>query len=166
MTLTEAAAIESAGPELNAAVHRFVFGRAAEVRPALRPAWSWDRWEDLGDFNRHLVQVSQDKGFRQIPPVQAEGKPLWAFEPDPSGGWVPIPDYSGDIACAWRVALEMAGRGYTLDLQWKGKGRQFENSAEASFTRSIVTAGHAVGDLPGVAVCRAALVALLHEEQS
>lgn len=68
-----------------------------------------------------------------------------------------------NLAEAWEVVEAMANRGYTLDLQYKGKGREYEFTAEASFTQHLLTAGHGYGTV-GEAICRAALMAVEGEK--
>lgn len=74
----------------------------------------------------------------------------------------PVPAYSTDIRAAWEVVEKMASDGWTLDLQWKGEGREFSHTAEASFTRwngADRQMGHSFSDTAPTAICLAALKA-------
>lgn len=68
-----------------------------------------------------------------------------------------VPDFSTDIAAAWEVVEKLGNMGYTINIQWKGKGRVYENTAEVSITSNIYTVGHGIGTAP-IAICKAALM--------
>ncbi len=71
------------------------------------------------------------------------------------------PKRSTDIAATEEVVKEMARRGFTAHIEWKGKGREFEYTAEVTFLdHGILGLGHAVADTISLAACIAALEAL------
>ncbi len=60
------------------------------------------------------------------------------------------PAFSTSWEAASQVVEKMAQMGFTMDLQYKGKGRNYEFTAECSFDRwrNIRDFGHAVGSVP------------------
>jgi hypothetical protein len=69
--------------------------------------------------------------------------------------------YSTEDAPSLEVVKEMARRGLTAHIEWKGKGREFEYTAEVTFLdHGILGLGHAVADTISHAACIAALEAL------
>lgn len=76
--------------------------------------------------------------------------------------WQYLPAFSTDIAAAWKVVERLGEMGYTLDIQWKGKGRVYEFTSEVSASRWDdygFRDYHAVGSMP-YAVCMVALQAV------
>ena len=82
--------------------------------------------------------------------------------------WSGVRHYSTEIAEAWKVVEHLAADGWTLQLQWKGAGREYANTAEVSFQRhprrGDFQLGHAVGDTAPLAICRAALATLMYQD--
>lgn len=75
------------------------------------------------------------------------------------------PDWSPSksIVAAWEVIEKMGLLGWTTDVQWKGDARDYARTAEVSMStwESTYRSAHAASDTAPLAICRAALAALL-----
>ena len=73
------------------------------------------------------------------------------------------PCYSTDIAAAWLVVEKLAQDGWSYNLEWKGKGRGYEFTAEGCLIRwkdAEHQTVHAVGDTVPLFICTLALRAV------
>lgn len=128
-----------AGRELDALVAEHVFGTAILTREAMEAeaVRVWVEQPQCTKFFWGFTAWRGDDGTIQC---------AQDFEP-----------YSTDIAAAWDVVEKLGRDGFTCDIQWKGAGRNYEFTAEASFDKwTPPQSGHAVGSAP-LAICRAAL---------
>lgn len=71
------------------------------------------------------------------------------------------PRYGDDVAETVGVVKRLGDLGFNVWIEWKGKGRGYEGTAEVSVNKvgEFGTVGHGVGDL-GTAVVSAAIMAV------
>ena len=72
-----------------------------------------------------------------------------------------IPYYTTSIEAAWAIVEHLGELGFNVFIEWKGKGRGYEHTAEVSVNKvkGFTTEGHGVGPAP-LAICTAALQAI------
>ena len=68
-----------------------------------------------------------------------------------------VPDYSANMDFAMDVVKEMAKKGHTMHLEWKGEGRIYAHSIRVVFMKGSTPTGRAVGTNIPKTICRAAL---------
>lgn len=137
--------------ETNARVAVEVMGLELESRDS----HTWGKQVDVADY--HLGRACGHCGD------------FWleCCDPEPETPCeTPVRSYGTDIRAAWEVVEKMASDGWTLDLQWKGEGREFSHTAEAYFSRWVDAdpqGHHATADTAPMAICLAALQAVTQE---
>ena len=87
-------------------------------------------------------------------------KIIWARSwYDPGCQGYACPYYSTNVQSAWLIVEYLGKEGCSIDIEWKGAGREFEFTAEVNIRKDSLTIGNAYGTMPE-AVCKAALFAV------
>lgn len=87
-------------------------------------------------------------------------KVIWASSwYDPGCQGYACPYYSTNIQAAWLIIEYLGKEGCSIDIEWKGAGREYQFTAEVGVTKDSLTIGTSYGTIPE-AVCKAALSAI------